>query len=565
MSGTRLLCATALSASTWLEGAAQGSQVFTTNAVCLKNNCINPVFPALEDLHKNSQQRWQCSSLHTVNKHLGFCQGAVNYDPSLKMTLAADVAKAVKEQDNAALTAYLYHLAGMGYDGWDYHEPRHTDDDCVKAIWRNVCYTHFPKAPVGCFDGYEGNYLRPCQSSCSNYVRQCSVQCCDESVQCVFSHEKKLTDTLTLTTYGYTDHDGPSSLCTGAARERSVTNIVLAVLFFQMFSSFGADGRGVRGAASQCWSLCRMLGVCALVTIAMSLQGCDLEVPEHTVGNWRGEEDYLIKHEFVPPGMSPRDAVLNSCSLETLAQSLQCSGRGVCTRWDIDDLSNDIAFCVCDRDWADPECRTRRKSQFWAFFLSIFFGVFGLDQFYLGHTVYGWLKLLSLGGAGIWWVIDIIRIGSAPVLAKPYRVADDLPHWGFVLIVVFITTLLGYIIAYKCVQGYREKKIREALIHQMEEEKYLAEPFSAAYEWDGPRPPTRRPVTGPAVVISPLDDAERQLAKQPAASALVGGNGVVSSAWGSEGGIRSNLMATRSDFGTFKPAPSKTAIKQYDY
>ena len=37
-----------------------------------------------------------------------------------------------------------------------------------------------------------------------------------------------------------------------------------------------------------------------------------------------------------------------------------------------------------------------------------------------------------LGGCGIWWVLDIIRIGSAPVYAHEYRLAADLPHWAFV-------------------------------------------------------------------------------------------------------------------------------------
>lgn len=46
-----------------------------------------------------------------------------------------------------------------------------------------------------------------------------------------------------------------------------------------------------------------------------------------------------------------------------------------------------------------------------ALFLSIFTGVLGVDRFYLGYTVSGIIKLLTAGGAGIWALIDFIRIG----------------------------------------------------------------------------------------------------------------------------------------------------------
>jgi TM2 domain-containing membrane protein YozV len=42
-----------------------------------------------------------------------------------------------------------------------------------------------------------------------------------------------------------------------------------------------------------------------------------------------------------------------------------------------------------------------------AIFLSLFFGGFGADRFYLGHITTGFIKLVSLGGFGIWSVIDV--------------------------------------------------------------------------------------------------------------------------------------------------------------
>lgn len=43
--------------------------------------------------------------------------------------------------------------------------------------------------------------------------------------------------------------------------------------------------------------------------------------------------------------------------------------------------------------------------------LGLIHGVFSVDRFYLGYTKLGVLKLLTAGGAGIWALIDFIRIG----------------------------------------------------------------------------------------------------------------------------------------------------------
>ncbi len=57
------------------------------------------------------------------------------------------------------------------------------------------------------------------------------------------------------------------------------------------------------------------------------------------------------------------------------------------------------------------------KDKMTALLLSIFLGTLGVDRFYLGYIGLGIVKLITAGGCGIWWLIDVIMIATDKVKA----------------------------------------------------------------------------------------------------------------------------------------------------
>ena len=54
--------------------------------------------------------------------------------------------------------------------------------------------------------------------------------------------------------------------------------------------------------------------------------------------------------------------------------------------------------------------------------LSVLLGGLGVDRFYAGHIGLGVLKLFTIGGCGIWALIDIIMVATGK-----FTDADGLP------------------------------------------------------------------------------------------------------------------------------------------
>ncbi|CAE7818235.1 unnamed protein product [Symbiodinium sp. CCMP2592] len=208
---------------------------------------------------------------------------------------------------------------------------------------------------------------------------------------------------------------------------------------------------------------------------SVSLQGCSTMIPTHETGYWQNMTSYLENYKFETPGLETTQ--LNPCALD-IPRYLQCSGHGECKAWTQDPTRDDLPkagadaprFCYCAEGWADPNCETPRKSQRVAFLLSLFGGVLGLDQLYLGFFFpYGLLKLLSLGGLGIWWIYDLVRIGTSPVdTARSFKVARNVPHWAFVLSATIFFVALAFVYSAFSIRRHRVRKQREVMLLQSE-------------------------------------------------------------------------------------------------
>lgn len=78
-----------------------------------------------------------------------------------------------------------------------------------------------------------------------------------------------------------------------------------------------------------------------------------------------------------------------------------------------------------------------------ALFLSAYFGMYGLDQIYLGNKVRGLIKLLTAGGLGVIWLVDFYRIINGKMLddqhkhllyERPLPFYDSAPYTNVVVV-----------------------------------------------------------------------------------------------------------------------------------
>jgi len=478
------------------------TQVYTNNPICNKHACTNPLTPGLTELPRLQELVWQCTASGDAKQYIQFCADVVNYDAAIPSPTnkSAGLDALVFAQDSAASTMFVLHIAALGYDTWDFKDQHNINNDrCVRRVQEMVCYTYFPKAQANCQAGQQTAYSRPCKNSCYSYLDACKVECCDGSDRCVFDITTEAGGNVT----GYVDVDGPSALCTGSGSSRLGVPMTLLLFLLGLHTASADFGSSEPAQRTKRSGFSQLLVACIVLFCSVSLQGCFLSVPQHDKPNWISKTNYLVKYEYIPPGESSSAAMLNSCSPGASGRQV-CSGRGQCKLWSGQPLTparkqEDAAtmttfFCDCMAEWADPECKTRRKSQLNAWALSMSLGVFGADHFYLGFIYHGLAKLgvsflvglisllwwsqiswyFPVVGFGTWWIFDVMRIGCAPVYATDFRVNNDLPHWVFVSTICFLFAAGGLVFSLDSYVRYRKLKRAQVMkMHERDEDLCL--------------------------------------------------------------------------------------------
>jgi hypothetical protein len=109
------------------------------------------------------------------------------------------------------------------------------------------------------------------------------------------------------------------------------------------------------------------------------------------------------KWEVMVPGLP--ESKVDTPTLQMLARSGRVKPNTL-----IKDLSNERTFSASEIPGVFSE-----KSYTTALILSVLVGVLGVDRFYTGHVGLGIVKLLTLGGCGVWALIDLILYATRKV------------------------------------------------------------------------------------------------------------------------------------------------------
>jgi len=249
----------------------------------------------------------------------------------------------------------------------------------------------------------------------------------------------------------------------------------------------------------------RALALVVVVAVAaILLQGCDVPIVEgyigpgdvgiistHEIAFWRSQKDYFTKFSYRDPfSGAPR---FNSCADPRIDGIDACSGHGVCTPFDPDDIEHPIRFCKCDKEWGGVECGIRRRRQSFVFLLSLLLGPIGLDELYLGFPENAISKLLvtvtaallSVTGKTKWavvlvlgpWIFDVVRLGTVPVRSHGFRLVPDLPRCAFALATLlylsFWAVAVGVASLHYTVLRRRHRSDEEACYHTIQGSDYI--------------------------------------------------------------------------------------------
>jgi len=110
---------------------------------------------------------------------------------------------------------------------------------------------------------------------------------------------------------------------------------------------------------------------------------------------------HMMRNEFFVTVMGQTWGPFDAAQLQMMARARQLkSDTMVQTREGVWFPAANVPGVFSDKSWTT------------ALILSVLVGGFGVDRFYLGYTGLGLLKLFTLGGCGVWSIIDIVQIAT---------------------------------------------------------------------------------------------------------------------------------------------------------
>jgi len=101
--------------------------------------------------------------------------------------------------------------------------------------------------------------------------------------------------------------------------------------------------------------------------------------------------------------------------------------------------------------------------------LSYLLGIFGIDRMYLGCWVSGFFKLITLGGLGIWYLIDLLMImvnafnySQSPAICSGYvwnKGTMEIAHYiATIILILFVIKIIASFVLWMNSAGKTEER-----------------------------------------------------------------------------------------------------------
>ena len=109
--------------------------------------------------------------------------------------------------------------------------------------------------------------------------------------------------------------------------------------------------------------------------------------------------EYVLEQNFLASQLGDRDFIITSFLSENMKKFH--TADLIKFKEAIKEMNDQELLALSGADFKDPTV---------SLVLSIIVGQLGIDRFYIGDVGAGVGKLLTLGGLGIWWIIDMFTI-----------------------------------------------------------------------------------------------------------------------------------------------------------